>query len=584
MRKNLGFLFFLFFFGCLIAPLSHSASTQEGPVNIHLESTVHSIPRDQPFWIAVKFNVKPGWHVYGSEPGEGAIPLTLDWSLPGGVKILETIWPEPRSISHASVTSQVYANEFSVLVKMESYSPILEGKIDLSLRWVACRDICSLGNAKLSLHFPLTGKLLPLSEVIQLEQKAEQHVSDILDYSWALALFFAFVGGIILNGMPCVLPVLSLKLLGMVQHKDLKKSELIKHGFSYTGGVLLSFLIISTTLLFLRDQGQELGWGFQLQSPLFIAFLCGLFFLLALNLWGVFEIGTSLVRFQSLETHKNSYVSSFLNGILACIVASPCTAPFMGSALGVAITQSWFFSTLIFVSLGLGMALPFLIVCLFPKALNFLPKPGPWMKAFKHILGFSLMATVLWLCWIFGHQTDVNALVKLLVALLILAVGASIKGSWGTLCKPQLTRLIANSVSFAFIILAGLIVFESTQINSTTLKWEVYSPERFEELRAEGKPVLIDFTATWCLTCQVNKKLALESDSVIKKIKELGIVPMRADWTNQDPVITQTLAGYGRNSIPLYALHYGTDEFRKPIILPQFLTSQSVIKELEKVR
>jgi thiol:disulfide interchange protein len=585
MQKNLRLLFILFFFGWLTAPFSHSASIQEGPVSIHLESTVHTIPKDQPFWIAVKFSVKPGWHLYGPEPGEAGIPLTLDWSLPRDVKVLDTIWPEPHTINQASVKSYIYESEFSVLVKMEASSLIPEGKIDLSLRWLACHDICSPGKENLSLHFPFKDKLLPLSEVVQSQQKADQHISDILDYSWVLAVLFAFVGGIILNFMPCVLPVLSLKLFDMIKHKDLNRTELIKNGLAYTGGVLSSFLIISVTLLLLRDQGQELGWGFQLQSPIFIAFLCGLFFLLALNLWGVFEIGTSLVRLQSLENHKNSYVSSFLNGILACVVASPCTSPFMGTALGIAIAQNWFVSMLIFAALGFGMASPFLMVCLFPKTLKLLPKPGPWMDTFKKALGFALMATVVWLCWIFGHQTGVNPLIKLLIALLLVAIGAWIKGNWAAFHKPHPTRLIANIVSFSIIILAGTVAFESTRIGITTnLKWEVYSPEKFEELRAKGKPVLIDFTAAWCLTCQVNKKMALESESVIKKVKELGITPMRADWTNQDPVITQVLAGYGRNSIPLYVLHYGPNQFSKPIILPQFLTPQIIVNELEKVK
>ncbi len=587
MKKNFGLLFVLFFFGWITTPLSHSLSMQDGPVSVHLESTVNTIPKDQPFWIAVRFNVKPGWHIYGPEPGEMGMPLTLNWSLPGGVKVLETIWPEPHSIRQASVISNVFDNEFLVLIKMEAYSPIEEGKIDLSLRWLACRDICSLGKANLTIQFPFTGKLLSLSEAVQSKQKADEHISEILDYSWALAILLAFIGGIVLNFMPCVLPVLSLKLLDMTRHKDLSKPALTKHGLAYTSGVLSSFAIIGVLLIFLRDQGQELGWGFQLQSPIFIAFLCGLFFLLALNLWGVFEIGTSLIRLQSLENHKNAYTSSFLNGILACVVASPCTSPFMGTALGVAIAQDWFTSTLIFSSLGFGMAFPFLMVCLFPKALSFLPKPGAWMEIFKKILGFALMATVIWLCWIFGHQTDVNALIKLLIALLLIAVAAWVKGGWAALHKPQITRLIGNVISLSIIVLASLIAFESTQIgfqSSINLEWEPFSPERFAELRAEGKPVFIDFTAAWCLTCQVNKKMALESESVAKKMKELGIIPMRADWTNQDPVITQALASYGRNSIPLYVLHFGPNEFSSPIILPQFLTPQTVIKELEKVK
>jgi len=561
----------LLFCGLFLISGAKASTSDSLHVHVHLASSVKTPSEKQPFWVVAQFSIDPGWHIYGPKADQGA-PLTLNWSLPQGIRILETLWPEPKN--------SVYEKDVWVLVKMETDRPLLNHKITLDTQWAACSKTCTLGEAHLDLNFPIEGDLVSEADLSYWLQK--KTIDN--NFSWVLAVVFAFMGGIILNGMPCVLPVLSLKLFSLVRHQGLQRRQLLGHAAFFTAGVLTSFWIIAGFLALFKNQGQHLGWGFQLQSPTFIGFLSVIFFLLAMNMWGVFEVGTSFVGLEektlSLK-NKTSALSAFLSGILACVVATPCSAPFMGTALGVAAIQAPFISFLIFTSLGLGLSFPFIMVCAFPKTLHWLPRPGSWMETLKQILGFALMATVLWLGWIFGHQQGVDGIFQLLCALLIVALGAWVYGRFGTT-----TRILSGLYGVSSLLAACFLIVTLTSRSPTSvpsIQWEVYSPERLQSLREQGHPVFIDFTASWCLTCQVNKKIALQSESFTKKIKELGIVAMRADWTNRDPKITEALAEYGRNSIPLYVFHHGK-ETEPPVILPQILTPQILVDQLESIR
>ena len=509
----------------------------------------------------------------------------MSWSLPKGLRVLETVWPEPKLIKHASIASYIYEKEVWILVKMEADIALHQDKIRLDVKYVSCGDSCILGNAHLELKLPVEEALISEPDLCFWLQKDRLHQDVNMDFSWALAIAFAFISGILLNLMPCVLPVLSLKLLSLLHYKGLMRQGLINHAGSFTGGVLSSFWAVAGILAILKNQGQQLGWGFQLQSPTFVAFLSVVFLLLAMNMWGVFEIGTSLVGLEEKKLGSQngfSYLSSFLSGVLACVVASPCSAPFMGAALGVAAIQPFFISFLIFSSLAIGLAFPFIMVCMFPKSIKWLPKPGRWMETLKQILGFSLMATVSWLIWIFGHQKSVDAIGELLGILLIVGVGAWVYGRWSGIHHSKRTRTLA--VLFALLSFGGAssLILNSQSVKSAPISWEVYSPERLQILREQGKTVFIDFTAAWCLTCQMNKKMALESQGFLEKVNQLGLVLMRADWTNQDPKITAALADYGRNSVPLYVLHHGSEK-SPPTILPQILTPQVLVDALEGI-
>lgn len=414
-----------------------------------------------------------------------------------------------------------------------------------------------------------------------------------------LAIGLAFVGGLLLNLMPCVLPVISFKVLSFIKMAGQSQRLILKHGLAFSGGVLLSFWVLAALLLSLQAYGRSVGWGFQLQEPIFVAILAALLFTFGLSLFGLFEMGTSLISAASQAQQKtgqgNALFGSFLSGILATAVATPCTGPFLGSAVGFAVTLPAYQALLIFTSLGVGMSLPYLLLAAFPSLLRFLPKPGGWMVTFKELMGFFMIATVLWLLWVFSAQTGTMALILMLGGLFLLAVAGWVYGKWSAPLQKRLVRNI-STVLAAFIFLSGgyLIVTAANmpaedisaipsheRTGEIADAWEPFSPKRVAELRKKGVPVFIDFTSKWCLICQANHMI-LTMDEVSEKFGELGVVKMKADWTKKDEVITAELRKFGRNSVPLYVL-YGADEKAAPQILPQVLTQDAVLSSLEKI-
>jgi thiol:disulfide interchange protein/DsbC/DsbD-like thiol-disulfide interchange protein len=408
----------------------------------------------------------------------------------------------------------------------------------------------------------------------------------------AMALVFAFLGGLILNLMPCVLPVLSLKVLGFVKQAGDDRERARLHGLVFTLGVLVSFWILAGVLLGLRAGGQQIGWGFQLQSPPFVVFLSFLFLLLALNLFGVFEVGESLVAAGNLAVGRQGLAHSFWNGALATLVATPCTAPFMGSALGYGLSQPAAVSLAIFTALGLGMAAPYLVLSWQPSLLRFVPRPGPWMEGFKQLMGFFLLGTALALVWVLGRQVGVDAMAILLGALLLAGVGGWV---WGRPSRSRAGR-VARGLVAAALALAGLAIGltyakrgpEAGGVRSAAVEvpreagWETWSPARVDELRKAGRPVFVDFTAAWCLTCQVNAKVALETRAVGDRFAQYGVALLKADWTTGDDQITKALASYGRQGVPAYVL-YGREPQAEPRLLPEVLTPGIVVAALDEM-
>ena len=410
------------------------------------------------------------------------------------------------------------------------------------------------------------------------------------------ALLFAFVGGMILNLMPCVLPVLSLKILGFVQQAGEDSSKVFSHGMVFTLGVLVSFWVLAGALLLLRAGGEQLGWGFQLQSPSFIVVLAIFLFLFGLNLFGVFELGTSLMGVGQGAASRSDYLGSFVSGVTATVVATPCTAPFMGSALGFALSQPALLSMAIFTALGMGMALPYVLLASSPGLLKFVPKPGAWMDTLKQSMGFLMMATVIWLLYVLDGQVGSLGVFVALLALLVVSFGGWVLGRWGTLMRSKTTCLAAKTIAAVLIVgsawFAIDMVGDGTASASAATKtsanaaahagWEPYSPELVNTLRAQGKPVFIDFTASWCLSCQVNKKVALNNAEVEAAFASKGVTRVIADWTSKDENITRALAAFGRNSVPLYVL-YGAGSNEKPIVLPELLTPGLILDALARI-
>ncbi len=416
------------------------------------------------------------------------------------------------------------------------------------------------------------------------------------------ALFFAFLGGLILNCMPCVLPVISFKVLSFVKMAGQRRSLIMKHGLAFSFGVILSFWALAGTLLILRSWGNQVGWAFQMQEPLFVAILAAVIFVFSLSLFGVFELGTSFAAKAGQASAKPNagLVGSFFSGVLATAVATPCTGPFLGAAVGFAVTQPAFQSLLVFTFLGLGMSSPYLMLGIFPGLLRFMPKPGHWMVTFKEIMGFVMIATVLWLIWVFGAETDTVAVFLLLSGFFLMSIGCWIFGKWGTPLKKKTTRFFSLAILLISFAAGGYILVQASTLpqdyisdrlpkdeiamadaSDTLERWIPFSPEKLADLRKQGIPVFVDFTAKWCLICQTNK-MVLHQDEVSTKFKEKGVVRMIADWTKKDALIAQELQKHGRSGVPLYLL-YGTDKEEKPVILPQVLSGDAVIEELKKI-
>ena len=401
---------------------------------------------------------------------------------------------------------------------------------------------------------------------------------------FVLALLGAFVGGLILNLMPCVLPVLAIKLLGFAQHSRAHRAHRVA-GMAYTAGVVLSFLALGAGVLALRAAGEQLGWGFQLQSPVVVSVLAAFFTLIALNLFGLFEFGQILPSRVASFQYKHPVMDAGLSGVLAVAVASPCTAPFMGASLGLAMTLPTWQALSIFVAMGLGLAAPYLLASFVPAVARLLPHPGPWMVTLRQLLAFPMLATVVWLLWVLGQQTSLDAAMFALGGLLLLAALI-----WAlkqhTPAARGLAWLIAAALvwgAFSFAEELNAPATSAVESNSASngsasngsAVWQPWSETAVAQSLAQGRPVFVDFTAAWCVTCQINKKSTLSNNEVLADFAAHQVTLMRADWTRRDPAITAALTALGRSGVPVYVLHAPG---KAPLVLSELL-SVSKMKE-----
>ncbi len=396
--------------------------------------------------------------------------------------------------------------------------------------------------------------------------------------SFILILFWAFLGGLILNIMPCVLPVLSIKILSFLG-PDKNHAKLRVSGLFYTAGVVVSFIGLGGLLVLLRASGEQIGWGFQLQNPYIVCGIAILFFWLALNFLGIFEMAYSLTRVGNQKTSNDRW-GSFLTGVLATIIATPCTAPFMGVALGAAILLPPLYTLLVFFCLGLGMASPFLVLAFFPQFLRLLPKPGAWMETFKQLLAFPLFATILWLIWVLNQQVGSFSIFMFLLMCLIISFWTWLAKLFRSLRYRQAFLSCGFILSFAVLYFIPMNFVQSEQRLIKDETWAPFNQTAIDAHLSQGEALFIDFTAAWCITCQVNKQLVLETAEIQNAFKKAQIHLYRADWTDKDEKITQALAAYGRNSLPLYVFYpQGSD---KAEILPEVLSKNLVLEVLSK--
>jgi thiol:disulfide interchange protein/DsbC/DsbD-like thiol-disulfide interchange protein len=407
------------------------------------------------------------------------------------------------------------------------------------------------------------------------------HADKEPESSFAMLLLLAMVGGLILNLMPCVFPVLSIKAISVVEQAKKDPAAVRAKGLVFAAGVIGSMLCLAAVLLALRAGGEQIGWGFQLQSPLFVTLLVYLLLAVGLNLSGVFEVGGGLAGVGDGLTHGDGYRASFFTGLLTTLVATPCTAPFMAPALGAALTQSAFRALCIFAALGVGLALPYVLLSFAPWMRRVLPKPGAWMDTLKQIFAFPIYASAAWLLWVLSHETSSFGLAAALAGIVLIGLAAwayqkshaaSGGGKIAVLVTAVAALLIAVILPLRFADVAAASTGDSAQTKPSDDEWQPYSAARVAELSAAGRPLLVNFTASWCLTCLVNERNAFSDSAVQKIFHDKKVTLMKGDWTNRDPAITHALAAFGRAGVPLYVV-YNSKVGAEPLVLPQILTA-----------
>ena len=414
-----------------------------------------------------------------------------------------------------------------------------------------------------------------------------------LSGSVAKFLLFGFLGGFILNLMPCVLPVISLKIFGFIQHAGDDRRRILRSGLAFVAGIFAWFIGLALLLIVLKSAGREITWAFQFTNPYFVLAMSAIVLVFALNLFGVFEI--SLPQFANRGllgwTAREGDAGAFFQGVFATVLATPCTAPFLGPALGFAFTQSGWMILVMFLAIAAGMSSPYLLLSAQPAWMRLLPRPGPWMVRVKQLMGFLLLATLLFLLWVLGAERGVEAIIWTSCFLLALSVACWIKGVFIVPTASTAGRFVSIVLMLLLVLGSGYYFigekFRATKLVTASTEapaagdWIPFTPERLESELKKGRAVFVDFTAAWCLTCKFNEATVLESSAVREAFQRRGIVKIKADWTNADPAITKILKQFGRPGVPMYVLYPGNNA--EPILFPELLTQNLVLEKLEIV-
>lgn len=582
------------------SPLRAQFGLDNKPVTGALIAEHSAIAPGKSFKVAVKLVHQPTWHVYGKTIPEGApgLPTKVTWKLPDGWKVDELPWPPTHRIqSTGGVMMDSYEGTVHLPYQLTPPSGLaaggtvdLEGHVDAL---VCDPQTCMPVKLPFKLTLPVAEtSVVDAAHTVVFSQAAQETkaapagtvesaspAATPTDKDGGLAdkLLLAFLGGLILNIMPCVFPVLGIKILGIVKQAGENQRKVLFHGLSYTAGVLLSFWALASLLLVLRSGGEQLGWGFQLQSPAFVLTLTFFLFIFGLNMAGLFEVGSSAVGVGAGLTHRSGLGGSFFSGLLATVVATPCAAPFLAPALAYALGLPTLPSLLFFTVIGLGLAFPFLLLSAFPKLVARLPRPGAWMESFKQAMSFLMFATVAFLLWTLAGMVDEYRFLDILFGLVLAAVACWIYGRWSLPHKPTSTRVKATLLALLFLV-GGVVLASSPREKG--LEWANWSPELVEKLRSENKPVYIDFTARWCVTCQTNKLVYNDTD-LQDDFKRHGVVTLKADWTNQDEVIFKALQALGKAAVPVNVLYVPGQ--KEPIVLNELLTVAHVKDTLAKL-
>lgn len=616
----LGFIFFA------------SPARPENPprINVQLISDVAKVNSGDTFKIGVHIQIERGWHIYWKKSGDAGLPTHINLDIPPGLKVSEWRWPKPAIFKEeGNITTIGYENEV-LLIANAALSPrwptgkpvLLKGNVD----YLACRESCIPGKAPLEISIPVekvravntagailiqqfSPLLLSSSEentVLGEYQKMKSQgdflsligsagAREGLTFGWAL--LFAFLGGLLLNIMPCVLPVLSIKAVRLLRQADVSRKENWRQSFFYLLGILASFSALGLVVAGLKLAGKEIGWGFQFQEPRFLVFMIAVVFTFGLSLLGFYEFSFAVPQNVEKITRKESWVGPFGEGLLATILATPCTAPFLGPAIGFSFSQKPLLIFIFFWLIGLGLASPYLILAAYPAWGRIMPKPGRWMDTFKKFMAFPLFGTGIWLFWILSRQVINQALVGTLLVLLIIGFGLWAMTEWGDINHPPWKRRLVGFITFLLIIWAYfqfvapfLTSKPALNPNNQTagsaeeggIEWKPFTLTMLQKSLEEKKLVFVDFSADWCLTCQFNEKTVLSSPKVAEAFNNYGVLAMKADWTDRNEEISGVLRKLGRAGVPVYVFFKNGDA-SNPIILPEVLTEKLLLDKLNQI-
>ncbi len=607
---------------------------------LRMVSDVKEVVPGSTFMLGVELTMQPGWHTYYKESGDAGMPTTIEWVLPPGYKHSALLWQKPHKFDDGGIVTYGYSDKTVIATKMTAPDSIPDGveqKLVAKVKWLECKEQCIPGSGETSIVLkagkkgstPQAGDKDAFSssgfEGKLTDLTSENHGTDsgaaatgketgavtgsVLDRNLtpadtqATMPFYAYfalaiLGGFILNFMPCVLPVIAIKIISLMEQVNDDPGRVRLQGLMFAAGILTSFLVLGAVVLAAREAGQTVGWGFQMQYPPFVIAMATIIMVFALSLFGLFYVTVSPGQAQIDKlASKEGLTGTFFKGVLATVLSTPCTAPALGPAVGFAFSQSSITILGIFEAVGFGMSLPYLLLTINPKWLRFIPKPGVWMEKFKESMGFVLLATVVWLVSVVGAQVGAGGVEAVGFFLTGVAFAVWVTARFTDLTSTGTRKAVVWSISglivaaclYCFILsrpdLMGAPAAEpgvaKTAVTESGITWQPFTIEDLDKNIALNKTVFLDFTADWCLTCKVNERTVLDSAPVVEQLKALNVVTMKADWTRRDATISKLLQKFQRSGVPLYVV-FPAGKGTSPIVLPEVITPSLVVDKLKE--
>ncbi len=556
------------------------------PVRVSLSSLAKEIHPGETIVLDVELELDEGWHVYYKIPGDVGKPTTVELTLPPGFTVSDLRWPTPESFEDSGFTSAGYVKKVTLSATITAPPDAVAGanlEVSAKVSWLACKGSCVPGSATLKLSLPIAAGAVANAPVPQ--------VFSLFAVLYAMAT--GFCGGMLLNLMPCVLPVVSLKIMSFAKQAGQDRKRIFQLGLGYAAGTLSTFLLMALVVIALQQLGVAVGWGFQFQQPLFVLVMASVVALMTVSMFGVFDISVNS-GVQGLDglTKQEGLRGAFFTGVLATLLSTPCTAPFLGTALGFAFTQPWLVIIMIFLSIGMGLSAPYLALTYNPAWLKMMPKPGMWMVRLKEAMGFAMLLTLVWLVSVLVSQCGPAAVLPTCLWLVTLVVCGWLYGAFAPPHASVFQRRSVMALIAAVALLSGWCFLPSLttarkqtglHVSALGVTTEEFSEEALKRHLAAGRVVVLDFTADWCLTCQVFEKTVLSSSEVQQALVANNAVVLRCDWTNGDPLITAKLREFGRSGVPVYVV-YSPHRTNSPQLLPEVLTRSAVVEALVQAR